>query len=97
MAYRWRLVRNGPLQPFATPSKKGTTPPPYIWSIQTSVGGGIMEWTQLWFSIVLAEEDAIKLFGTSIRIYRLASVDHINRKPRLICNSSEDPDDITCR
>ena len=56
-----------------------------------------MEWTQRWFSIVLAEEDAIKIFGTAICIYRLASVDHINRKPRLICNSSEDPDDITCR
>ena len=41
------------------------------------------------------KEDAIIIFGTAICISRLASVDQINRKPRLICNSSEDPDDIT--
>ena len=35
------------------------------------------------------------LFGTSICISHLASADQINRKPRLICNSSEDPDNVT--
>ena len=35
------------------------------------------------------------LFGTSIRISCIASVDQINRKPQLIYNSSEDPNDIT--
>ena len=57
--------------------------------------GGIMERTQWWFSIVLKEEYAIKLFGATIRISCLASVDQNNRQPRLICNSSEDPDGAT--
>ena len=54
-----------------------------------------MEWTQRGFIIVLTEEDAVVLFGTSICISHLASADQINRKPRLICNSSEDPDNVT--
>ena len=46
--------------------------------------GGIMEQTQWWFSIVLKEQYAIKLFGDAIRISCLASVDQNNRQPRLI-------------
>ena len=59
------------------------------------LGGVIMKWTQRGFSIVLVEGDSRKLFVTYIRIYFLASVDQINRKPRLLCNLSEEPDDIT--
>ena len=41
------------------------------------------------------DEYTMVIFGTSIRISCLASVDHINRKPRLIYNSIEDPDNVT--
>ena len=54
-----------------------------------------MEWKQSGFSIVLMEEDTIKLFGTALHTYRLNSVNQDNCKPRLICNSIEEPDDIT--
>ena len=47
------------------------------------------------FSIILTKDDALKYFGTRLRISRLASVDQKNRKPRLICNSTAAPDDIT--
>ena len=50
--------------------------------------GVILERTQRWFSIVLMEEYTIVIFGTTICISRITSVDHINHKPRLICNSS---------
>ena len=53
-----------------------------------------MERTQWEFSIFLTEEDAIKLFDTNIHISCLASVDQINCKLQLICNSREDPDNI---
>ena len=35
------------------------------------------------------------VFGNRVRISRLASVDQANRKPRLICNYSVAPDDVT--
>ena len=35
------------------------------------------------------------VFSTSIRISCIAPVDQINHKPRLICNLSKEPDDIT--
>ena len=48
------------------------------------LGGVIMKWTQRGFSIVLVEGDARNLFFAYIRISLLASVDQINRKPRLL-------------
>ena len=38
---------------------------------------------------------ALAYFGTRLKISRLASVDQVNRKPRLICNSSSAPDTTT--
>ena len=58
-------------------------------------GGGVLERTQWGFIIVLAERYANEIFSTAIRISRLTSVDHINRKPQLICNSSKEPYNIT--
>ena len=54
-----------------------------------------MDRTQWGFSIFRTEVDAIELFGTAIRISILASVEQNNRKPRLIYNSSKEPDDTT--
>ena len=54
-----------------------------------------MEHTQRGFSIILMEEDAMVIFSTSICISCFALVDQINCKPRLICTSSQNPDDIT--
>ena len=47
------------------------------------------------FSIILSQADALTYFGTRLKISRLASVDQVNRKPRLICNSSSAPDTTT--
>ena len=33
----------------------------------------------------------VALFSTALRISRLASVDQVNLKPRLICNSRDEP------
>ena len=44
----------------------------------------ILEQTQRGFSIVLSVTEAITLFGTDLRIFRLASVDQVKYKPRLI-------------
>ena len=46
----------------------------------------IIKRTHRRFSIILTEEDSTKRFGTTIPISRNTSVDHINCKPRLICN-----------
>lgn len=40
-------------------------------------------------------KDALFFFSRSIQISRLVCLDQPNRKPRLICNSSEAPDTIT--
>ena len=55
----------------------------------------ILERTQKGFSIVFSVTKAITLFGTDLRISRLTSVDQVNHKPHLICNSSEEPDAST--
>ena len=47
------------------------------------------------FSIILSEEDILLYFDRKLKISCLASVDQANQKPRLICNSSSAPDDIT--
>ena len=54
-----------------------------------------MKRNQIGFSILLMEEDAIEIVGTSIRISRLASVKQINCKPWFICNLRESPYNIT--
>ena len=54
-----------------------------------------MERTQQGFIIVLTEEESIELFSTDTRISHLTSVDQNNYKPRFICNSREEPDDVT--
>ena len=43
------------------------------------------------FSILLEEEDAIRIFGTRLRISRLASVPQKNQRNRLICDSTAPP------
>ena len=55
----------------------------------------LLERAQRGFSIILLVDVAMLVFGNRIRISRLASVDQANRKPRLICNSSAEPDDVT--
>ena len=55
----------------------------------------ILERTRWGFSIVLSDTNDITLFGASLRISPLASVDQVNRKPRLICNSIKEPDAAT--
>ena len=55
----------------------------------------LLERSQRGFSIILLVRDALHFFGQKIRISRLAYLDRQNRKPRLICNSSEAPDNIT--
>ena len=55
----------------------------------------LFERTTRGFSIILTKDDALKYFGDRLRISRLASVDQKNRKPRLICNSTAAPDDLT--
>ena len=52
----------------------------------------ILEWTQRGFSIVLSVTESNALFGMYLRISCLTSVDQVNCKPRLIYNSSADPD-----
>ena len=47
------------------------------------------------FRIFLTVEDAICLLVTFLRISCLASVDHQNRKPRIIFNYREAPDKVT--
>ena len=55
----------------------------------------IPESSQRGFSIILSVTETIALFGTAVRISRLALVYHFSRKPCLICNSSEDLDAAT--
>ena len=55
----------------------------------------LLERSQRGFSIILSVHNALRFFGTQIRISRLACLDQANRKPRLICNSSEPPDSTT--
>ena len=55
----------------------------------------LLERAQRGFSIILPEGVALKVFGDRIRISRLASVDHDNWKPRLICNYTATPNAIT--
>ena len=54
-----------------------------------------MEQTQQGFIIVLTEKESIELLSTDTRISHLTSVDQNNYKPRLICNSREEPDNFT--
>ena len=54
-----------------------------------------MKRTQRGLSIVLLVTEAITLFGTALRISYLTLLNQVNHKPRLICNSSEDPDSAT--
>ena len=55
----------------------------------------LLERSQRGFSIILSVPDALRFFGRKLRISRLACLDQKNRKPRLICNSSEAPDNHT--
>ena len=55
----------------------------------------LLERSRRGFSIILSVPDAIRFFGRQLRISRLACLDQTNRKPRLICNSSEAPDATT--
>ena len=55
----------------------------------------LLERAQWGFSIILLVNVALLVFGDHICISCLASVDQANRKPRLICNSSAAPDDVT--
>ena len=55
----------------------------------------LLERTKRGFSIILTMDEALKHFGSRLRISRLASVDQANRKPRLICNSTAAPDSVT--
>ena len=57
--------------------------------------GGILEKIQRGFSIFLTEKEITELFRTNIHISCLASVDQINHKLRLICNSGKNPDYTT--
>ena len=43
------------------------------------------------FSLLLTEQDALRIFGTRLRISRLASVPQANRRNRLICDSTAPP------
>ena len=47
------------------------------------------------FRIILLVDVALLVFGDRICIYRFASVDQANRKPRLICKLSAALDDVT--
>ena len=55
----------------------------------------LLKWAQRGFSIILPVDVALLFFGDRIRISRLASVYQANRNPRLICDSSAAPDDVT--
>ena len=53
-----------------------------------------MERAQFGFSIILPVYVALLAFGDLICISYIASVDQVDIKPRLICNSSAEPDDF---
>ena len=55
----------------------------------------LLEWAQRGFRIILLVDMSLLVFGSRIRISRLASMDQANRKPRLICNYSAAPDVVT--
>ena len=55
----------------------------------------LLERVRRGFSIILALDDALAHFGDRLRISRLASIDQTKRKPRLICDSSAEPDSVT--
>ena len=55
----------------------------------------MLERAHLGFVIILLVDMALLVFGDCIRTSCLASVYQANRKPRLICNSSAAPDDVT--
>ena len=55
----------------------------------------LLERAQRGFIIILPVDTALLVFGDSIQISHLASVDQANIKPCLICNSSAAPDDVT--
>ena len=55
----------------------------------------ILDRTHWGFSIVFFVTKYITLFGMALRISRLASVDQVKYKTRLICNSRKEPDAAT--
>ena len=55
----------------------------------------LLERVRRGFSIFLTLDDTLAHFGDILRISRLASIDQTNRKPRLICDSSVEPDSVT--
>ena len=47
------------------------------------------------FSVILSQKDALHYFNQKLKISRLAAIDQPNRKPRLICNSTAEPNGTT--
>ena len=55
----------------------------------------LLEQAQRGFIIIILVDVALLVFDDRIHISCFASMDQANRKPRLICNSSAAPDDVT--
>ena len=55
-----------------------------------------MERVYCGFSLLLKADDVLRIFGTRLRISRLASVPQKNRRNRLICDSTASPPGRDC-